>query len=281
MKKRLLSALVLLSLLSIPAISQEQKEETAVVVDEQAQKTQVDSSSVAISESALDTPQVEKAPAVKWFTPGPAFSLALREKAYNYHNFSLYTLGLGVIGQMNFDELFVKTGFDFTIGQTNFTVDAAYSPTFFGLFQVGVRFIYHIDWYHSSYYLYDMLPGIYASFKPVYWFKMSFSGFYQQTGTHVYSLANSCPWIISNCPAFELKFDFFPLDWLSASLSISSFSFFKYFLFLSPNLRLSATFKTNEHFFMQITGEGQAVDFFTLSANFNSLSASVSAIWRF
>lgn len=219
---------------------------------------------------------------VNFFTPeNPDWTLALRGKVNNYHNFTLYTLSTALTGQMDMRELKVKSGFDFALRHLNYTVNTVYAPTFFKKFNAGVSLINHFDFDYDHYFEFDFLPGVYFVYKPIDRFNLNISYYYHLKSSTIFSISDSCPSVRSNAMAFDISFNGQPADWLWTSLSISSFSFYKYYLFLSPNLRLSFNFKTNEHFYLQTTSEIQFIDFFTLSANFNSLSASVSAIWRF
>lgn len=219
---------------------------------------------------------------VNFFTPKtPDWTLAVRGKVNNYHNFTLYTLSAAVTTQMDMRELKVKTGFDFGLRHLSYTFNAVYAPTFFKKFNAGVALINHVDFDYDNYVEFDFLPGFYFAYKPIERFNFNISYYYHLKNSTIFAISDSCPFVRSNAMAFDISFNGQPLDWLWISFSISSFSFYKYYLFLSPNLRLSFNFKTNDHFYIQTTAEIQFIDFFTLSANFNSLSASVSAIWRF
>lgn len=225
----------------------------------------------------------EKGPIVNWFTfDAPEISLDGRVKVNNYHNFLLYTLSTAVTIEMDMNELVARTGVDFSPDQTNFTLQASYAPTLFDVLHVGAILINHFAWSYYNYYEFDFLTGFYVKYHPVNWFELNFTGLYQLKCTRIFDLADtSCPEFRSNCPAFSLGFNFYPLDWFSATLSISSYESYKYYIFLAPITSLKLSFKCNENLTMNILGEIQFVDFFTLSANFNSLSAVISATWRF
>lgn len=220
---------------------------------------------------------------VNWFTfDVPTISLDGSVKVNNYHNFLLYTLSTAVTIEMDMNELGAKTGVDFSPDQINFTLQANYAPTLFDVLNVGAILINHFSWSYYNYYEFDFLTGLYVKYNPVNWFELNFTGLYQLKCTRIFDLADtSCPEFRSNCPAFSLGFAFYPLDWFSATLSVSSYEFYRYYIFLAPITSLKLSFKCNENLTMNVLGEIQFVDFFTLSANFNSLSAVVSATWRF
>ena len=238
-------------------------------------------SATFVNEDSQDAKD-EKAPVVNWISDTPEWSLILTANASNYKNFSIYTISGGVTIQMDMNEILGRTGFDFSPQEINCTIETVYAPTLWGKLNAGLILINHFNWYFNSYYEYDFLPGLYISYSPVKWFNLKFSGLYQLKTTHVYELTGtSCPWFDSHCPAFSLETNFYPLDWLGISVSLSSYDIYKYFLFFSPIVRASFDFKCNEHLFLSISGRAQFVDFFTLSANFNNLGGNISAKWRF
>ena len=219
---------------------------------------------------------------VNWISTNPEWSLSFDARVRNYQNFMLYTLSGGATIEMDMNEIYGRTGFDCSMSQVNCTIEAAYAPTLFEKFNLGLILINHFNWYFDSYYEFDFLTGLYFSANPLSWLNIKFTALYQLKATQIFALANtSCSRFDSQCPAFRLEANFYPLDWLEASVSISSYDTYTYFLFFSPIVRLSLGYKCNEHLTLSVSGKAQFVDFFTLSANFNGLGGSVCAKWRF
>lgn len=207
--------------------------------------------------------------------------LTLQEKAKNYSNFRLVTLSTAITQQTDMKELFVSTGIESLYNQLNFTSDIYYAPTFWNCLNAGAHLINHFTWNYTDYFEYDFLPGIYLSYKPAAWFYMTGSAFFQLKSSYIFDIYPSAGTIISTCPAFSVIFGFLPQEDLEIKISISSYDYFRYYLFFAPEYKLEAVYKATKHLSIFLSGDVQFVDFFTLSANFSSLTACIGISWEF
>jgi len=219
---------------------------------------------------------------INFYTPVPLYhQVTIQEKAKNYSNFELVTLGTALIQRTDMKELFVATGIESAREQFDITNDTIYAPTFWDVFNVGARLINHFSINYVDFFEYDFLIGLYTAYQPHDWVKLSFSAFYHQKNSFIYDTFKSSGAVISNCQAFNLIFDFYPMDWLTIKASLSSFDFFRYYLFFAPEYKLEFIAKVNDNLKLSFSTDAQFVDFFTLSANFSSLTATIGFTWEF
>lgn len=218
---------------------------------------------------------------VNFFSPEVHHTSTWSVRATNYNSFVTYTLGANWNMNADMKELKVKSGLDFSYHEFNLSFDAIYAPTLFENYNAGIRLINHYNWFFDEYYEFDFLGGFYFAYRPSSKWELTTSILFQEKIADIYSIYNDIGSLISTCPSLDFSVYWEPCDYMNLTFFLSSFSFYKYFLFYSPDARLTAEFKVNPVLYLSITGEVQFVDFLTLSANFNNLTAIISISWRF
>ncbi len=218
---------------------------------------------------------------VNWFTPKAEWSLLGQAIITNYHNFVQYTIGLDVVLKSDMKELQNTVGLRFDFKKFDVSYWGVYAPTLWNRFSPGITLINHLSFYYDEYLEFDFLVGPHIAYKPFKWFDFFFDFMYQFKSTTIYAIADKVPSVISNCPAFNLTFNFHIIPELSIDLTFSSYNFFKYYLFFSPNMTLGLKYSANEHYDARLFAEIQYVDMFTLSANLNRFTTGASVCWRF
>jgi len=218
---------------------------------------------------------------VNWFTNTKTWNLSITEEAINYYNFTQYKLGLGVSTLLDMKELKAQAGFFVGNQKINGTSQVTYAPTIYQKYNIGLKMINHLCFNIDYYSEYDFLIGPYFEYRPNSHFSMDNTILFMQKCSYIDNLPKGNKLVYSSCPAFYYNIYYYPLDWLTVNFSLSSYSFYRYYLFLSPDAKLAFNFKANDHLNLEVAGEIQAVDFFTMSANFNCLGFSIGANWRF
>lgn len=178
-------------------------------------------------------------------------------------------------------EITFRTGLEICSDRQNITADATYTPFSWYFLDGGIRLINHCTFCPDIYSEYDLLPGLFLKLTPADWFTFSLSYLYQLKSSKVYALEGAYGNIISNDMGFDLNAAFHITNQLETTLSFSSFSFFKYYLFLSPVSSFSISYEVLPDLLIALTEQVQYIDFFTLSANLDELSTSLSLSWRF
>lgn len=219
---------------------------------------------------------------INWFTTTPE-SHTLGIKAYTkiQQDFNPTTFSIAFLEKTDMKELVAANGIEFSTDQLHITSDIQYAPTIWSNVNAGLRMINHFNWNFNNFFEYDLIAGLYFSYKPVSWFNTSASALYQLKNAWIKETYKDSGVIINTCPAFSVSMEFIPLDWLSIKSSISSFDDFRYFVFFSPDFKLDTTFKINENTKIAVSTDFQTVDFFTLSANLYRVDLGLCAYWSF
>ena len=186
-----------------------------------------------------------------------------------------------VVLKSDMKELQNTVGLRFDFKKFDVSYWGVYAPTLWNRFSPGITLINHLSFYYDEYLEFDFLVGPHIAYKPFKWFDFFFDFMYQFKSTTIYAIADKVPSVISNCPAFNLTFNFHIIPELSIDLTFSSYNFFKYYLFFSPNMTLGLKYSANEHYDARLFAEIQYVDMFTLSANLNRFTTGASVCWRF
>ena len=247
---------------------------------EEVAESEVTALPSVVTESVI-SPASTPAKTVNWFTVKPEFSLLGQAVITNYHDFVQYTLGLDIILEADMKELVSKAGVRFDFRKFDYTYQGFYAPTLWGKFNPGITMIHHLSFYYDQYLEYDLLIGPHIAYKPFNWFDFSLDFLYQHKSAMIYAIKDEVPFVLSNCPAFDLTFNFHLIPELSIDFTIASYNFFKYHLFFAPNVTLGLKYRANKHYEARLYAEIQYVDMFTLSANLNRFTTGASVCWRF
>lgn len=218
---------------------------------------------------------------VNWFSDSKVWTVNVTEEAKNYKDFSQFQLGMGATGALDMTELKVKVGMFFERDMLHEATQISYAPTINGKWNPGIVLQDHCGWSFNDYFEYDFLIGPFVEYKPNSFFKMNLAFMFQQNFSFIFALPRGKKLVYNCCPAFYLDFYFYPLEWMYINFSFSSYSFYRYYLFLSPDTKLSLNFKANDNLTLEIAAEIQSVDFFTMSANYDTLAFSTGFTWRF
>jgi len=216
---------------------------------------------------------------VNFFTREVEHRLSAGQEARNFYEFTHYTLDHYLSLQADMKELKVYSGINTGYYGLNFTFDNIYAPTFFNCLNAGVRIIQHFDFSNDYYFDYDFLGGVYLEYNPFRQLSVKTSVLYHKKSGVIIDLENG--FLRNHGAALDVSCSYSPVDWFNATVSMSSFNFFRYYLFFSPIFSGMVEFKLNDSISMSFKEEALFVDFFNLSANFNNLCSTISIIWRF
>lgn len=199
----------------------------------------------------------------------------------NGSDFSGLTAAVDLSAELNMKELVCNVGNKFQSSQIDVTMEGIYWPTFFDRFNLGAGNIIHFVHYGETFFEVDYLVGFYGAYHTEKKFDCMLNFLYHGKAAQIYAIKDEVTWLCNNSIAFKTCFSFRPIDPLQFSFSISSYSLYRYMLFLAPDFSLSAEYKFMDLFTLGSQIEIQYIDMFTLSSNLNSIDIRIFAKLEF
>ena len=172
---------------------------------------------------------------------------------------------------LNMTELFASAGCKFQSNQTDFSTEIVYCPTFFDCFNAGAGHIFHVLHYNDLFNEYDFLTGLYLGYHSPKHFDCKLNLMWHAKAVEIFVIKDEVPWIKNSSFACKTEFNFRPVENLKLSLSLSSYSPYRYMLFFAPDLMFSCEYTFGQLISIGNQVEIQYIDMFTLSSNFNSI----------
>ncbi len=203
-------------------------------------------------------------PKMKWaVTNGLSFE--------NGADFAPMTSSVDISVDLNMNEIKANIGSLMQPSQVDFSTEIIYWPTFFNCFNAGVGMIFHKMDYSKLFSEYDFLTGFYLSYHTKNKFDCMANFLYHGKAAKIEAIEDDVSLLKNSSIAFKTEVNFRPIKPLNLNLSISSYSQFRYMLFLAPDFSFSADYKFFDTFSIGSELEIQYIDLFTLSSNLNSI----------
>lgn len=218
---------------------------------------------------------------VNFFTNEMAWSIENSLSFENGSDFDGLTAAVDLSAELNMKELVCNFGNKFQAGQVDVTTEAIYWPTLYNRFNVGAGNIFHFIHYGDTFVELDYLFGFYGAYHTEKKFDCMLNLLYHGKAARIFAIKDQVPWLTNNSFAFKTQFNFRPVDPLLLSLSISSYSQYRYMLFFAPDFCLGAEYKCLDMFAFGGQVEIQYIDMFTLSSNLNSIDIRIFAKLEF
>jgi len=206
---------------------------------------------------------------VNWITPEPNFSLTCGATFEAGKDVSPRNLLTDFSAGLNMKELNCFAGFQVQTSVMDFTTSVSYSPTFFDRINMGPKLIFHVQHYDDVYCELDFLGGATLKYALGRKTSLGFDAFFHKKAARIFSITDSVDWLVNDSIAFSTYINFKPVSPLAVNFTVSSFSDYRYMLFLAPDFRLSAEYGLTNTFKLGAEAEIQYIDMFTLSSNLN------------
>lgn len=216
-----------------------------------------------------------QAQTVNFFTPEMDWSITSGLGFENGSDFAPLTTSVDISAELNMKEFYANFGNKFQPSQIDLTAEAVYWPTFWDCFNAGAGSIFHIVHYSKLFVEADILTGIYLGYHTPKKLDCMLNFLYHRKIARIYEIQDDVPWICNNSIAFKTLVNYRPVENLTLNLTISSYSPYRYMLFLAPDFSLSAEYRFFELFSAGAQLELQYIDMFTLSSNLNSIDVRI------
>lgn len=184
-------------------------------------------------------------------------------------DFSMENAAADICFSADMKELSFNSGFKLQSGIFDFTTQARYAPTIARHFNVGVMSTFHINVYSDIFSEIDFLTGLYLKYDTLKHFKISSGIFYFYKEARIFSIADKIPRIYNHNLAKYIEFCFAPIQNLSLYMNIASYTYYRYTLYFSPDLKLGGEYRFSDWLSLGNEWDFQYIDMFTLSANYN------------
>ena len=206
---------------------------------------------------------------VNWFTAEPDFSLTCGATVEAAKDVSPRNILTDFSAALDMKELNCFAGFQVQTSVMDFTTSVAYAPTFFDRINMGPKLIFHVQHYDDVYCELDFLGGATLKYALGRKTSLGFDAFFHKKAAHIFSISDSVSLLVNDSIAFATYINFKPVSRLAVNFTVSSFSDYRYMLFLAPDFRLSAEYGLTKTFKLGAEAEIQYIDMFTLSSNLN------------
>lgn len=100
--------------------------------------------------------------------------------------------------------------------------------------KLGAGLVYHLNVFKDISSTNDLLAGLYYKCQPIWWFSFLLNFNYFFKSRTVFEIANYVPALINNSLGFSVRFDFYPIKYISFYLEMATYEKFRYQFFLSP-----------------------------------------------
>lgn len=208
---------------------------------------------------------------VNFYTPQKNWSVTNGLSFENGADFAPLTSSVDISLALDMNEIKANFGNSYKSGQTDVSTNVIYAPTFFNCFNVGAETILHFVDYKDVFVEFDFLSGIYLSYHTAKKFDCMLNFLYHGKAARIFAIQDEVPWLKNNTIAFKTEVNFRPIEKLNLNFSVSSYSAYRYMLWLAPDFSFSADYKFIDMFSIGSQIEIQYIDMFTLSSNLNSI----------
>ncbi len=149
------------------------------------------------------------------------------------------------------------------------TLTAEFLPEITQRLSFGPAMTVHYQNYYRYFSEFDFLAGMVFRHDTRHHFSTRLSVMYLRKGAKIKIDDGRLPWLYNNNMAMGFSVEVRPCSIITLNLDLASYSYYRYMLFLAPDISLKISLRATENFSVGIQSEIQYVDMFTLSANFN------------
>lgn len=166
-------------------------------------------------------------------------------------------------------EYYADLGYKISDIKSDLVFSSVYWPQWNENVNIGVGMQYHLLSYQNLFHEHDIMAGVYIKLKGKKIFTVSANIDYYLKLAKLYLLEKN-PWLMNNTIGINTKFNW-NINNFDIYFAMGTYSYFRYILFCAPDLVVGGNWKFSKHLSVGCEFEAQYLDFFTISANLDSV----------